>query len=310
MTNIIPLQRNYLFLLVCLSLLSCRQEEYTYVKQNSQNNDLASYQIQDSDANLEYTVYFDEKNEKVALEAIPHLNTIYREVLKFHITDGEKMNWADVAIVSDTSYLAPVSNTTRWVIFNQSEKLSQQAEQRLYDLIAHEQVHAWQKQFSTCNDTPRWFIEGQAVWSESKVTKKLKPNIFEQVVNKRKKEYDKVIKENGSLSLKTWGGVIVLPETIRKQLTPEGQKYFDETGKTPPGATFNITPADMTEDNVNQPARYYGSYLLFKKLEDKMGLDNLKKWIYETVKNTPCDEKALLTALEKQYNIDISKELN
>ena len=310
MINIVLLQKNYIILIVCLSLLSCGQKEYTYLKKDSLNNDLASYQIQDSNANLEYTVYFDEKNEKAALEAIPHLNTIYREVLKFHKTDGEKMNWADIAIVADTSYLAPVSNTTRWVIFNQTEKLSQQAEEQLYDLIGHEQVHAWQKQFSTCNDTPRWFVEGQAAWSESKVTKNLKPKIFEKVNHNRKKEYDKVMKKDGNLNLTSWGGVIVLPETIRKQLTPEGQKYFDKTGKTPPGATFNITPADMTQDNVNQPARYYGSYLLFKKLEDEIGLENLKEWIYETVKSAPCNNEALIKKLENQYNIDISEILN
>ena len=308
MTKLFKFQRVCL-LSTMFILFSCNHKDYTYQKHSSANKDLDYYLVEDEEKNIEYKVYFDKKNENAAIEAINHLNTIYREVLKFYISNGEKIDWADIAFVNDTTYLAPAFGTTRWIIQNQTENLSQKAEKQLYDLIGHEQVHAWQKQFATCNDLPRWFEEGQAVWLESKVAYNLQPKVFKEMLNSRKEQYDKVIKEDGKLNLASWGGITVKSGSIRKQLTPEGQKYFDENGRTPPGATFSISPEDMIEDNVNQSARYYGSYLLFKKLEEKMGMEKLKEWVYDTLQNTPCESEVLVKKLKKQYNLDISKDL-
>jgi hypothetical protein len=293
-----------------LVLFSCNQMDYTYQKHNSANKDLAFYFVKGKEKNIEFKVYFDEINENAATEAIGHLFRIYREVLKFHISNGEKINWADVAFVNNANYLAPAFGTTRWIIQNRTANLSPEAENQIYNLIGHEQVHALQVQFITCYELPRWFEEGQAVWSESKVTRNLQPKVFKELLNSRKKQYDSVIKADGKLNLASWGGIAVKPESIIKQLTPEGKKYFDENGVTPPGATFNISPQDMIEDNVNQSARYYGSYLLFKRLEEKIGIENLKEWVYDTLKNTPCESEVLVKKIIEQYDVDISKELS
>ncbi|WP_424001464.1 hypothetical protein [Maribacter sp. IgM3_T14_3] len=291
-------------------LFSCNRKDYTYQKHSFADKDLAFYIVKGEEKNIEFKVYFDENNENAAMEAISHLLRIYREILKFHISNGEKINWADVAFVNDANYLAPAFGTTRWIIQNRTDNLSQKAENQIYDLIGHEQVHALQEHFVTCDDLPRWFEEGQAVWSEFKVTRNLQPELFEALLNSRKKQYDSVIKADGKLNLASWGGIAVKPESIIKQLTPEGKKYFDENGRTPPGATFNISPQDMIEDNVNQSARYYGSYLLFKRLEEKMGVENLKEWVYDTLQNIPCESEVLVKKLKERYKVDISKELS
>ena len=64
MINLIPFQKKCFFLIVSLLLLSCGQKKYTHLKQSPQGNDLGFYHIQDTEANLEYKVYFDGKNEK------------------------------------------------------------------------------------------------------------------------------------------------------------------------------------------------------------------------------------------------------
>jgi hypothetical protein len=297
-------------ILLTLLFSSCKKENYSFKKINPTDKEIGYYLVKDSIANIEYQIFFDNTNEKAAEEAIQHLNTIYKEVLKHYITNNKKLDWADVAIVNNKDYKAPNSSQkTRWIIQNNSENLSLKAENEIHKLISHEQVHTWQNQFGSCESTPRWFNEGIALWAEGKITKKLKPEVFKKAMDTRKLAYDKVIEKDGGLNLVSWGGIIVLPEVIRRQLTPEGQKYFDETGKTPKSATVNITPADMTQDNVNHPARYYGAYLLFHKLEEKMGEEKLKKWIHSTVNNSNCDNESILNDLESNFGIDLTEEL-
>lgn len=62
------------------------------------------------------------------IEAINHLNIIYREILKFYITNNEKVNWADIGLVNDTTYLATTLGKTRRIVQNSKKKLSKDSE--------------------------------------------------------------------------------------------------------------------------------------------------------------------------------------
>ncbi|WP_435263523.1 hypothetical protein [Tenacibaculum sp. nBUS_03] len=89
----------------------------------------------------------------------------------------------------------------------------------------------------------------------------LVPITYDKQSKLLKKEYDKVIKRDAKINLQSWGGIAVNKETVRKQLTPERQKYLDKNGNTPPGTTIKFTSEDMIKDNKNEAARYYSSYL-------------------------------------------------
>lgn len=89
----------------------------------------------------------------------------------------------------------------------------------------------------------------------------LVPITYDKQSKLLKKEYDKVIKRNAKINLASWGGIAVNKETVRKLLTPERQKYLNKNRSTPPGTTIKFTSEDMIEDNKNEAARYYSSYL-------------------------------------------------
>jgi hypothetical protein len=92
------------------------------------------------------------------------------------------------------------------------------------------------------------------------------------------------------------------------QQTPDGQDYLGRTGKVPPGATFNITPADMTEDTVNQAARSYAVYL-FDMLDKRLGAEQLGHCISDATRAQLCDSDALASDLRSRHGIDIQVDL-
>ncbi len=300
-----------LFLQICLFYtLNSYSQAYEVNKKEAGSKDLAYYDVISNE--FEYKVYFDSFNEKAAFEAIPYLHEVYKEILKFNIVKCNLIKWADVCFVSDENYKSPALGNTRWLIQNENHTdLSHQAKDKIYSILAHEQVHALQSQFENCKNLPRWFEEGQAVWTESKILSHLTPKKWSKRFENLKKA-NKSKRLNGIMtSLESWGGMGFSIEAIKKQLTPEGVKYLEEHGETPPGVTLSFEPTDFKEkknDIFSHAAYYYKSYIIFKVIEDDIGTKELITWSKHIL--SKCyDTNEIINSLKERYGLDISEKL-
>jgi len=299
-----------LIVLICLFYTTnSYSQDYSININEASSTDLGYYNVKGS--TFEYNIFFDSFNKKVAYQAIPHLSEMYKEVLKFFKIEKESINWADVAFVNNEDYKAPAMGNTRWVIQNQdSKELSSLATDEIYELIAHEQVHALQQQFGACQQLPRWFTEGQAVWIESKVLSSINPETWEETLLFLMKEYDKAVKNGEEIPVEDWGGMGFSIDAVKKQLTPEGIKYLEKHGRTPPGVTISLTPEDIKDDHsiTLHAANYYKSYLIFKDIEDDIGTQELIHWNSEILEQC-FDSNQIINSLKSKYGLDISEKL-
>jgi hypothetical protein len=261
--------------------------------------------------NFEYRVYFDKSNQKPAWRSLSHLNTINEEVLKFNTKIKDSVELADVCFVSNKNYTSPAMAKTRWIIQNQdSTKLSSLAKNEIYSLLPHEQVHALQQQFGVCQQLPRWFEEGQAVWIEYKVLSNIDPKKWNEQFLFLKKEYDNAVMNGDKIPVENWGGMGFSVEAIKRQLTPEGIKYLEKHGRTPPGVTLSFTPEDATIEHsiASHAANYYKSYLIFKAIESDIGTQELIIWNSEILEQC-YNSNQIINSLKSKYGLDISEKL-
>jgi len=297
--------------LICLSYApNLYSQAYKVDKKDSSSQDLAYYSVTDNE--FKYKVYFDSINEKAASESIPYLHELYKEILKFNKVKDDLVQWADVSFVSDEKYKSPTQGITRWVIQNQDAAgLSPQAKNKIHSIIGHEQVHALQGQFKNCKNLPRWFEEGQAVWTEDKILSYLTPKEWNERFKNLQEAYKSQSLNEKTVPLEEWGGMGFDIEAIKRQLTPEGIKYLEKHGTTPPGVTLSFTPKDFREkehDILYHAVNYYKSYMIFKEIEDTIGTEKLIDW-NKYVLNKCYTTNEIINTLKEEYSLDISEKL-
>ncbi len=301
------------FAILCLFLkFNLYSQDYKFSKSDADAKDLAYYKVV-VNTGFEYKVYFDVKNETAAFQAIPHLNKTYKEILKVFKAKENSPKFADVVIVSNKDYKLPVLGNKKWKIQNDdSASLSIKAKDEIYSLMSHEQVHALQNQFGNCNKLPRWFEEGQAMWIEGKTLSYLTPKKWNIRLNNFKQiKEDEESKNKKTTALENWKGVGFSIEAIKKQLTPEGIKYLEKHGVTPPGVTLSFKPSDFKEENhdiLSHASKYFKSYMVFNLIEDKIGIKEFIKW-NSHVLNKCYSSNEIVNSLKEEYNLDINKEL-
>jgi len=295
----------FTFLTACFSSLNVSAA----VKVDEINNsyDLPSFSVSNTTNNQSFNVYYTPKLKSVAFQSIEILDKMYAALANNAGLLPKEVKWAELAFVEDENYIPPRSeDVVRWkIVHSVQEELSDKAIEQIYLFISHEQTHSIQKRI-TC-DLPRWFEEGQAMWNELKIAQNWNSSSYKKERQSFEQEYKQI---EGKLNLDGWGGMMVKPEAIERQLTPEQkQKMKDDPNYSPPGP-FSFGPGDLMSDESNTGARYFASLTIFELLEKRLGNDKLKSLFKDVYTMTSCNSAELKEIIKSNYGVDLSSYFN
>jgi hypothetical protein len=273
------------------------------VSKVDKKEDLPSFIVSDKDRNFSFKIFFEEELENIAKESWPILNKLYVDLALNAGLLPSEVNWAEIAFVTDENYMPPRKNgIVRWkVVHPVADKLSGAVIEKLYVFIGHEQTHSIQNKI-IC-DSPRWLEEGQAMWNELKVTEKWSSAVARAEWLRYEQDFKNL---NDDLNLDGWGGIIVKPEAIERQLTSEQKMKMKEHPNYSPPGPFSFGPDDMMSDESNSGARYFVSMQIIDYLEKQLGNEKLKLFFNDVYKLESCSSSDLKELLKEKYETDVS----
>jgi hypothetical protein len=256
-------------------LLEQQNATLKIAKLRSQADDLPVLRTVDLATGLVFRTYYDTAVAEVARTSILTIAAMYHEVAHLVAADPGLVNWAAVAFIQNPAYVPPrCGGEVRWgVLVDNSGQLGSEGTTDLYQTLPHEQVHSVQGTISP--GLPRWFSEGMAEWAGLQVTQRRTPALAEERRADLRRAYELLAEP---LNLSDWGGMIVKPESILRQVTPEQRARIEvDTTYSPPGP-FSFGPDDFISNESNTLARYGGSLAIFEMLEETAGQEQMRSW--------------------------------
>lgn len=272
---------------------------------------LVRIRARDEESGLTFSVYHDRGSAKLASANVQYLASAYLRVAELVGVAASEATWAAVVFSQDPGY-RPSTNLdgeTRWkVAVAPDGSLGAQGEHDLYIVVPHEQAHATQRKA-----LPRWFAEGQAEWAGLKVAEAWRPALAK---SERERTAKARAEAKEPLALSRWGGLVVKPEAIERQLTPEQRKRLetDPDDSWMSKLSFSFFAGDYVSDESNTVARYGAALALFDKLEAKAGMPAMRAW-FRHVRELPADSggkirsDAIAGLASKNLDTDIAPDL-
>lgn len=215
-------------------------------------------------------------------------------LLQPHVPDTrEHFEWASMVLTRDPDYKAPGgAGPKRWIQRGFSGRWDMAGLTYLTVTMPHEHVHESQDA-QRSKTAPRWFQEGHAMWTGLIVSDLIRPDLA-AVERATQADNLALLKEP---HLASWGGVMIKPEAIDRQLSPEDRERRAKDPTYIPNITFNFRPGDYAEDIENQVQRYGAALALFERLERRHGRDAVLAWIAAVLKDP---DNARIVALARE----------
>ena len=233
------------------------------------------------------------------------MNLLAQELLD----DGEGVQWSSVVFTADFLYIPPRGEDikTRWVIFTDPDApKGQQPRRMVIQTLPHEQVHDFQSRNGAI--TPLWFAEGHATWAGLRITRKLDA---EAARLDREERLSELRSADGPINLAGWGQRRVKREAILRQVSPEDRARMESDPKfVPKGGSYTFTMEDFESDETMAGARYAAAMMMFEGLEQRHGVDRVRRWVLD-VTSTPgvVSQDQLAASVKTHFGEDLSELL-
>lgn len=254
-------------------------------------------------------IYFDERSEVDARRYASCLGTQLNLLAKELLDEREGVQWASVVFTGDANYIPPRGEDimTRWVIFTNPDASRHEAPRPMViKTLPHEQVHNFQSRNRTI--APLWFDEGHATWTGLRITRILD---HETATLDREQRLSELRAAGNKANLRSWGQRKVKREAIRRQVSPDDRARMDaDITFVPKGGSYTFTMDDFESDESMAGARYAAAMLLFEGLEQRHGVDKVRRWVLDVTSTAgEVTNDQLATSVKTHFGEDLSELL-
>ncbi|WP_342238484.1 hypothetical protein [Inquilinus sp. OTU3971] len=185
------------------------------------------------------------------------------------------LHWSALVISAREDYVPPRGKAeARWLNVLRGGRRDAAALTFLIETLPHEEVHFGQKR-PRAPARPRWFQEGHSEWAGLHVAEQVRPDIAAA----RRAQPAKAMAAQPKARLAKWGGTMVKPEAIDRQISAEDRARHAADPSYMPSGPMRFGPNDFYQDEVDLEARYGAALAIFERLEDRNGRAAVQAWV-------------------------------
>lgn len=185
------------------------------------------------------------------------------------------LHWSAMVISAREDYVPPREKAeARWLNVLRGGRWDAASLTFLIETLPHEEVHFSQKR-PGAPALPRWFQEGHAEWAGLHVTEQVRPDLAAA----RRAQLSKAAAAQPQAHLAKWGGTMVKPEAIDRQISPEDRARRAADPSYMPSGPMRFGPGDFYTDEIDLEARYGAALAVFERLEARHGQAAVQAWI-------------------------------